>query len=47
MPKKGFKVITISEEVWRRLSLLALAAGYRGHGAIPKYLKYNVCGLRP
>lgn len=46
MPKEGFKVITVSEKVYNRLSLLAIAAGYRGHGAVQKYLERNVCGFR-
>ena len=46
MPKDGFKVLTVSDRVWNRLSLLALAAGYTGHGAVQKYLKRVVCGFR-
>ena len=46
MPKEGFKVITVSERVWSRLNLLALAAGYTGHGAVQKFLERNVCGFR-
>ena len=46
MPKKGFRVITVSEKVYNRLSLLALAAGYTGHGAVQKFLEKNVCGFR-
>ena len=46
MPKDGFKVFTISDRVWNRLSLLALAAGYTGHGAVQKYLERIICGFR-
>lgn len=46
MPKDGYKVVTLSDRVWNRLNLLAMAAGYRGHGAVQKYLKRVVCGLR-
>ena len=46
MPKKGYKVLTVSERVWNRLSLLAMAAGYRGYGAVQKYLSRTVCGFR-
>lgn len=46
MPKKGFKVITVSDRVWNRLNLLAVSAGYTGHGAVQKYLKRVTCGFR-
>ncbi|NQT07557.1 hypothetical protein HQ586_00620 [Candidatus Bathyarchaeota archaeon] len=46
MPKKGFQVVTLSDRVMNRLSLLAMSAGYTGYGAVQKYLKRVVCGLR-
>lgn len=46
MPKPGYKVVTLSDQVWNRLSLLAMAAGYTGYGSVQKYLKRVVCGLR-
>ena len=46
VPKKGFKVITVSEKVYNRLNLIALSAGYRGYGAVQRFLKRNVCGFR-
>jgi len=46
MPKKGYKVVTVSDRVWNRLSLLALTAGYTGHGAVQRFLARNVCGFR-
>jgi len=46
MPKPGYKVLTLSDQVWNRLNLLAMSAGYTGHGAVQRYLKRSVCGLR-
>lgn len=45
LPKEGYKVVTLSDQVWNRLSLLAMAAGYTGYGSVQKYLKRVVCGL--
>ncbi len=45
LPKPGYQVVTLSDRVMNRLSLLAMAAGYTGYGSVQKYLKRVVCGL--